>query len=488
VVHLAQSSNPSLLFASGAKAHWLDAGSLEVVHASDDTDGSPLEVREVAANPVAGLIAGEDGDQLDLIDERTRKVVLSLRDPRLAEAAHAGDMRAVGFGQNGSLLVTGANEDGIKIWEVASGTLKVRIPLPGSATTAPQFSPDGRWLASPADGRTVLYEVRRSDLVAPTALQPGLLEQFAYSPDGAKQLFATRASDELMEVRWCSPQGVEDSWSLPADWSAGSQPQFAWRSDGSVLCIPPGKPAQMLEGRAGKDARPVPEIGLAPRLAAWSRSGLMLWTVTGDSEIQVWAVSRRRDSADKFTLLREYSTRSMAIVTGRQTITCLAAAGERAMIALDNGLVAALDSNSDELRQVWPSYGNGVTSLAVASDLAFAAAGTDRGVITVFDLLANREIAGLTAFPRAEVASLALDPRGEWLVAASTTGVLRVWRRLDNSYELFATLREADGRRIAVAFHPARPSFAARVEGQRAIHIWRLDALVGESARLGANR
>jgi WD40 repeat protein len=213
----------------------------------------------------------------------------------------------------------------------------------------------------------------------------------------------------------------------------------------------------------------------------------VLWVVQGESEIQAWTAATN-EHFPTLSLLREFTTSSHAIVTGRQTILCLATAGQRALAGLDNGLVMVMDGTSPGGAEYWPSQGNLVHSLAVSSDGRLAAAGTDRGVISLFHFSGGDDPAHLTAFRGHAVASVALDRRGEWLAAASTAGALRVWRRRNGGFEVYATLREADGRGVRVEFHPTQPSLAAQVEGRRALDVWSLDELERHIDFLGAAR
>jgi WD40 repeat protein len=324
--------------------------------------------------------------------------------------------------------------------------------------------------------------MRQSEIVALAAHEPDPIEQLAFSPEGGQLLCASRPANDRVNVSLFESGKRRQTWTLAADGSEAASPQLAWNCQGRIICIPPGRAAHALDLEAGS-SRPLPQLG-ALRLAAWSASGNLLWTVQGESDIQAWAPA---DAPDEFTLVREFSTRSMAIVTGQHTITCLATSGEQALIGLDNGLLMSLDSRSDERTQVWPSHGNVVESLAVSGDVA--AAGADRGEVSLFDAAARQDLCRVAAFDRGGAASVSLSHDAHWLVAASWAGGVRVWRRGKSSqYELYAALRESDGRRVWVQFHPARPWIAVRVEGERAAHLWRLDLLDGEIRRLTATR
>lgn len=72
-----------------------------------------------------------------------------------------GEINAIDFSVNDALFVTGANNLGAKVWETATGNLVTQLNN-GTNTDGAAFSPDGRWLATAADGNVNIYDVNNN--------------------------------------------------------------------------------------------------------------------------------------------------------------------------------------------------------------------------------------------------------------------------------------------------------------------------------------
>src|SRR5262249_44882774 len=70
-------------------------------------------------------------------------------------AGHDGPVRSIGFSTKGRLLLSGSDDNSIRIWDVASG--KNVNPLRGHnrAVRAAAFSPDSDWVLSGSEDQTV---------------------------------------------------------------------------------------------------------------------------------------------------------------------------------------------------------------------------------------------------------------------------------------------------------------------------------------------
>jgi nitrous oxidase accessory protein NosD len=77
---------------------------------------------------------------------------------------HTDWVTSVAFSPDGRLLASGSDDDTIKLWEVASGSLVRTLSGHTSDVNSVAFSPDGRLLASGSDDKTIkLWDI--SDLV-----------------------------------------------------------------------------------------------------------------------------------------------------------------------------------------------------------------------------------------------------------------------------------------------------------------------------------
>ncbi|MEX2307121.1 MAG: protein kinase [Pirellulales bacterium] len=66
-------------------------------------------------------------------------------------SAHDGPVRSVAFSPNGQLVLTGSEDNTIRIWDVAAGKAVKTLRGHGSGVRACAFSPDGEWVLSGGD-------------------------------------------------------------------------------------------------------------------------------------------------------------------------------------------------------------------------------------------------------------------------------------------------------------------------------------------------
>ncbi|MBW3597307.1 MAG: protein kinase [Planctomycetes bacterium] len=480
VVYLARSEDERLLFATGSEAHWLDGQTLAVVRTSSaELSG------EAAGCPAAGFLASEDAGTPHVLDESSDRIFLRLRDDGLG-TGHAGSIRRLSFHPTGRLLASGANEDGVKLWDLLDGSLAVSLPLPGSETTFPAFSADGRRLASPAARSTIAFDVRGGDVMDCVALQAGEIVSFAWSAGGDRLFIAARGQvpSQLVLADWS--EGVRTELGAVTAGPESAPPQWAVHPSGQALCVIPGASILGIDSRAGAEAAPLELDGQRSAIAgAFSRDGSRLWLVEGNNRVSAWDVGPE-GLAGELKFVGDFTTQGLDILTGRDNIQCLAAAGERSLIGLDNGMVMMIDAGQTGPARYWTTPAKRIQALAVSGDQRLAAAGTDGGRVALIDLAKGRIVANLLPLEQRGVASLTLDGRGELLAVGSDAGNVQLWRRGEDGFERLLTLREADGRAATLRFHPTQARLTAHFAAERGLQVWRLDALKDALRRIGA--
>ncbi|MCH7728128.1 MAG: PD40 domain-containing protein, partial [Planctomycetes bacterium] len=136
----------------------LDAERFELL-----ADGEAGSVR-LRFSPDGRFIAqGTYGGAIQLINPDSGEIIRTFVDPEL-EDAHEGGISWLDFHPGGSVLASGGNDSKLKLWEVASGRLLATVYQGGTDNIFPTFSPDGRYLATTSDQKTVIYEVGGLDV------------------------------------------------------------------------------------------------------------------------------------------------------------------------------------------------------------------------------------------------------------------------------------------------------------------------------------
>jgi WD40 repeat protein len=117
-------------------------------------------------------------------------------------------VRSIAFSPAGSLLASAGGENTIKLWDVASGTL--RRELTGHSTAGLAFSPDGKLLASAGGAGLYDFNIKLWDVAEGTVKQTltgyhSVVDSVAFSPEG--NLLASGNSEYPPGVIPAQPDG-----------------------------------------------------------------------------------------------------------------------------------------------------------------------------------------------------------------------------------------------------------------------------------------
>jgi WD40 repeat protein len=99
----------------------------------------------------------------------------------------------VAFSPDGRRLVTGGEENTVKIWDVQNGAdLQTLRGHNGDVYTV-AFSPDGRWIASAGEDSAVkVWDSRSGKLVRSFRGHTSVVTSVAFSPDGRRLVSGSR--------------------------------------------------------------------------------------------------------------------------------------------------------------------------------------------------------------------------------------------------------------------------------------------------------
>ena len=113
--------------------------------------------------------------------------------------SHRYAVNDIKFSPDGKLLASGGTDRTIKLWDVATSTLKTTLEGPTRFVNSVAFSPDGKLLASGSDDDTVkLWDVTIGTLKATLTGHEGNVNSVAFSPDG--KLLASGSDDNTVKL------------------------------------------------------------------------------------------------------------------------------------------------------------------------------------------------------------------------------------------------------------------------------------------------
>jgi WD40 repeat protein len=142
----------------------------------------------VAFSPDGEFIAWNISERIFIrsTNRNRTEFIHELRDPSLVDRSHDDEISKICFNSDGTLLVSGAWDHCLKLWDVISGELIGTHQVYGTGNVYPEFSPERGQLATILDGDVVLFSINETLVKQDVARHPFLVQSFEYSHEGTK--------------------------------------------------------------------------------------------------------------------------------------------------------------------------------------------------------------------------------------------------------------------------------------------------------------
>jgi WD40 repeat protein/uncharacterized protein YjbI with pentapeptide repeats len=361
--------------------------------------------------------------------------------PRPASlSGHSSSVFACAWSPDGQHLLSGSDDNALKIWDASSGQCLLTLSGHSSSVVSCAWSPDGRRILSSSDDHSLRVWDASSGLCLLTLLgHSAPVVACAWSPDGQRIL--SGSGDNSLKV-WDASSGLclftlsgHSSSVRAGAWSPDGQ-RLLSGSDDHSLKIWDASSGQCLLTLSGHSSPVV--------ACAWSPDGQRLLSGSDDNSLKIWDA---------------FSGQCLLTLPGH-SFSVFACAwspdGQRLLSGSDDHSLKIWDASSGQCLLTLSGHSASVFACAWSPDGQRLLSSADDNSLKVWDASSGQCLLTLPGHS-ASVFACAWSPDGQRLLSGASDRALRVWdassgQRLltlpGHSASVFACAWSPDGQRL----------------------------------------
>ncbi len=328
-----------------------------------------------------------------------------------ALSGHKNWIKSLALSNKGVMLASGSNDQTIKLWDVNSGSVIHTLGGHIGSVDVLVFSPDDRWLISGSNDHAIkVWEVATGREVQTLKGHTLAITALAFSPDG--KVLASGSADNTVKL-W-NTDGWNETKTLNRHtkristlaFSPAGKRLASGSADGSIIVwdASNGNALVTLKRSASPvlqlqftSAEELSSVGTDEAVVSWNiASGKEVRAISGDSDVGEWVFASL--SKDGKLLASSVGNRVLEI---RNTST--------------GSLVTSLESHSAAF-----------FSVAFSRDGRWLASGTNDRSIRLWQTATGREMPKLSGHT-GWVKAVAFSPDSHFLASASNSGEVKLW-------------------------------------------------------------